>query len=60
MTTPALLRREIRALVFDQYGTVVDMQGGLTQAVTPFLAAKGWQGNPHQFVTWLRRTLVTR
>ena len=39
MSTPALLRREIRALVFDQYGTVVDMQGGLSQAVTPFLSA---------------------
>ena len=32
-----LLRREGHALIFDQYGTVVDMQKGLTQAVTPFL-----------------------
>ena len=56
MTMHPLLRREIRALVFDQYGTVVDMQGGLTQAVTPFLSAKGWPGKPHQFVTWWRRT----
>lgn len=53
---PALLRREIRALVFDQYGTVVDMQKGLTDAVTPFLSAKGWEGSPNQFVTWWRRT----
>ena len=56
MTTPDLLRREIRALVFDQYGTVVDMQKGLTEAAAPFLAAKGWEGSPHQFVTWWRRT----
>jgi 2-haloacid dehalogenase len=53
---PALLRREIRALVFDQYGTVVDMQKGLTEAVTPFLREKGWEGSAHQFVTWWRRT----
>ena len=51
-----ILKREIRALVFDQYGTVVDMQGGLTAAVAPFLAARGWSGNPNQFVTWWRRT----
>ena len=53
---PDILRREVRALVFDQYGTIVDMQGGLTAAVTPFLAAKGWAGKPHAFVTWWRRT----
>ena len=51
-----LLRREGRALVFDQYGTVVDMQKGLTEAVTPFLSQKGWTGNPSSFVTWWRRT----
>lgn len=56
MNDPARLRREIRALVFDQYGTVVDMQKGLTEAVTPFLAKKGWDGEPHRFVTWWRRT----
>lgn len=43
-------------LTFDLYGTVVDMQGGLTEAVAPFLKDKGWQGRPHQFVTWWRRT----
>jgi 2-haloacid dehalogenase len=32
------------------------MQGGLTAAVTPFLTEKGWAGDPHQFVTWWRRT----
>jgi len=51
-----LLKREIRALIFDQYGTIVDMQKGLTEAVTPFLAKKGWTGEPHSFVTWWRRT----
>lgn len=51
-----LLRREIKVLVFDQYGTIVDMQKGLTEAVTPFLAKKGWDGKPHSFVTWWRRT----
>ena len=42
--------------MFDQYGTVVDMQTGLTEAAAPFLAAKGWQGDPNSFVTWWRRT----
>ncbi len=51
-----ILKRETRALVFDQYGTIVDMQGGLVAAVTPFLAKKGWTGDPNQFVTWWRRT----
>ena len=56
MTDPELLRREIRALVFDQYGTIVDMQGGLVDVVAPWLAEKGWQGKPNSFVTWWRRT----
>lgn len=56
MTNPELLRREIQYLVFDQYGTVVDMQAGLREAATPFLKAKGWEGNPNSFVTWWRRT----
>ncbi len=51
-----ILRREIRVLAFDQYGTIVDMQKGLTEAVTPFLREKGWAGNPNSFVTWWRRT----
>ena len=42
-----LLRREVSALVFDQYGTIVDMEGGLTAAVTPFLPGKGRIGHPH-------------
>jgi 2-haloacid dehalogenase len=56
MTDTTLLRREIRALVFDQYGTIVDMQGGLVAAVTPWLKQKGWEGKPNSFVTWWRRT----
>jgi 2-haloacid dehalogenase len=51
-----ILKREIKALAFDQYGTVVDMQKGLTEAATPFLKAKGWPGSPGSFVTWWRRT----
>lgn len=42
-------------LLFDFYGTVVDMQSGLTQAITPYLAAKGWAGQPGRLVTWWRR-----
>lgn len=46
----------IRVLAFDQYGTIVDMQSGLAEAVAPFLKAKGWDGEAHRFVTWWRRT----
>jgi 2-haloacid dehalogenase len=54
--THDVLRREIKVLTFDQYGTIVDMQKGLTEAVTPFLRQKGWDGKPNNFVTWWRRT----
>src|SRR5262249_54130233 len=50
------LRASIKVCMFDQYGTVVAMQTGLTEAATPFLTAKGWQGDPNSFVTWWRRT----
>jgi 2-haloacid dehalogenase len=53
---PPELKRSIKVLVFDQYGTIVDMQKGLTEAVTPFLQKKGWAGKPNSFVTWWRRT----
>jgi 2-haloacid dehalogenase len=56
METPDVLRRDIKVLTFDQYGTIVDMQKGLTEAVTPFLERKGWDGQPNSFVTWWRRT----
>lgn len=51
-----ILQREIKVLVFDLYGTVVDMQSGLTAVAAPFLVKKGWTGDPSSFVTWWRRT----
>ncbi len=53
---PETLRRGITTLLFDLYGTVVDMQSGLTEMVKPFLEDKKWSGDPHRFVTWWRRT----
>ena len=50
------LKRETKVCMFDLYGTVVDMQGGLTRAVTPWLGDKGWKGEPGRLVTWWRRT----
>ena len=50
------LRRDTRICMFDLYGTVVDMQKGLTEVVTPYLREKGWRGRPDAFVTWWRRT----
>jgi 2-haloacid dehalogenase len=50
------LKRGTKVLMFDQYGTVVDMQGGLIEVATPFLKKKGWSGRPDAFVTWWRRT----
>ncbi len=54
--TSDILKREIKALAFDQYGTIVDMQKGLAASVTPFLKQKGWSGEANSFVTWWRRT----
>jgi 2-haloacid dehalogenase len=56
MECAGVLGRETRVVVFDLYGTVVDMQGGLTEIAAPFLKDKGWQGEAHRFVTWWRRT----
>jgi 2-haloacid dehalogenase len=50
------LKGSTKVVMFDQYGTVVDMQGGLTEIAAPFLRNKGWTGNPGSFVTWWRRT----
>ena len=50
------VKQSINVCMFDQYGTIVDMQTGLTELVTPFLKKKGWNGNPNSFVTWWRRT----
>jgi 2-haloacid dehalogenase len=47
----------VKALMFDFYGTVVDMQRGLTGAITPYLERKGYTANPPtRLVTWWRRT----
>jgi 2-haloacid dehalogenase len=56
MTIADQLRQTIRVCMFDQYGTVVDMQSGLSEVATPYLKSKGWEGNPYSFVTWWRRT----
>ena len=56
MTDALDVRSNIKVCMFDQYGTIVDMQTGLIDAVTPFLRAKGWPGDPNAFVTWWRRT----
>ena len=50
------IKNNVKVCMFDQYGTVVDMQGGLTAFATPFLKEKGWRGDPNSFVTWWRRT----
>ena len=47
----------VKALMFDFYGTVVDMQGSLTTAITPYLEAKNYTAQPPtRVVTWWRRT----
>jgi 2-haloacid dehalogenase len=56
MADTAALRARIKVCMFDQYGTVVDMQTGLTAVAAPYLRSKGWTGDPHSFVTWWRRT----
>jgi 2-haloacid dehalogenase len=54
--TPPAEPARARALMFDFYGTVVDMQRGLREAMGPFLEAKGYQGSADRVVTWWRRT----
>jgi len=54
--THEAIKNNVKVCMFDQYGTVVDMQGGLTAIATPFLKEKGWRGDPNSFVTWWRRT----
>jgi 2-haloacid dehalogenase len=55
MNDPNALKTTIKVCMFDQYGTVVDMQTGLTEIAAPFLKRKGWSGDPNSFVTWWRR-----
>ena len=56
MEKAEILKRDIKVITFDQYGTVVDMQKDLTEKARPFLENKSWKGEAHQFVTWWRRT----
>jgi 2-haloacid dehalogenase len=46
----------VGTLMFDFYGTVVDMQTGLTEALAPYLKRKGYGGPASRVVTWWRRT----
>lgn len=39
------LRAKIKVCMFDQYGTVVDMQKGLTEVVAPYLKERGGLGD---------------
>jgi 2-haloacid dehalogenase len=49
------VKRDITVCMFDLYGTVVDIQSGLTRAAAPYLKAKGWVGDASRLVTWWRR-----
>jgi 2-haloacid dehalogenase len=46
----------VTTVMFDFYGTVVDMQTGLTEAIAPYLQARGSTLSPSRVVTWWRRT----
>ena len=47
----------VKALMFNFYGTVVDMQGSLIKAITPYLESKNYTAQPAgRLVTWWRRT----
>src|SRR5437588_12442960 len=56
VTPGDVLKASVKVCMFDQYGTIVDMQTGLTEITKPDLESKGWKGNPDSFVTWWRRT----
>lgn len=56
MTQFTEVQTTVKLCMFDLYGTIVDMQSGLTEAVRPYLQAKGWHGEPARLVTWWRRT----
>jgi 2-haloacid dehalogenase len=56
MADAETLKRKIKVCMFDQYGTVVDMQTGLWEVAVDYLKGKGWKGNAYEFVTWWRRT----
>ena len=52
----AMPLENVTILTFDLYGTIVDMQSGLVEVITPFLEARGFTGSPNSVVTWWRRT----
>src|SRR5687768_8099093 len=55
--SPRAELRDVTTLMFDFYGTVVDMQAGLTEAIAPYLQEKGYTAQPPgRVVTWWRRT----
>lgn len=56
MTDVESLKRLVEICTFDQYGTIVNMQTGLTEVAAPFLKKKGWPGDPDALVTWWRWT----
>jgi len=56
MTAIDTIKQDTAICMFDLYGTVVDMQGGLTRMAAPYLTEKGWTGDPSRLVTWWRRT----
>jgi 2-haloacid dehalogenase len=56
MSTADPFEGQVHTLMFDLYGTLVDMQGGLARTVAPFLGGKGWGGRADSLVTWWRRT----
>jgi len=56
MSKPENIKERVKVCMFDQYGTVVDMQTGLWEIAVDFLKAKRWTGNAYSFVTWWRRT----
>ncbi|MBO0710326.1 MAG: haloacid dehalogenase type II [Acetobacteraceae bacterium] len=56
MSEAARIKQTVKLCMFDQYGTVVDMQTGLWEVAVDFLKAKRWTGNAYAFVTWWRRT----
>lgn len=47
---------EVHTLLFDLYGTLVDIQRGLTAAIAPYLRRKDYRERPEALVTWWRRT----
>ena len=57
METNNNLKRAISTLIFDQYGTIVDIQSGLTEAVSQFLKDKGFSLIAEKFKDEYPKTL---